>query len=101
MSTLIGIVCIACFFVTFALVLFRVFLQIRGGILLKKYQDFWGKIGIDKVLFLAPEFAPVKTYDKIVADEKNAEITRYWKSLKIYKFSILICLILWCIVFIF
>ncbi len=88
-------------FVTLGIIIFRIILQIRGGVLLKKYAGFWGKIGVDKVLFLAPEFAPVKTYDKIVADEKNAEITGYWKSLKIYKFSILICLILWCIVFIF
>ncbi len=88
-------------FVTLSIIIFRIILQIRGGVLLKKYAGFWGKIGVDKVLFLAPEFAPLKTYEQFVANEKNAEISRYWKSLKMYKFFLLICVLLWSILIIY
>ena len=97
MNGFVEIVCTLCFFITLVLIIFRICLQIHAGIILKKYPDFCQKIGIDKLLFFIPEFSPIKTYKKIILNEDNKEITKYYKNLKLYKYIFIVCIILWVI----
>ena len=66
-----------------------------------KERNILGKLKVDSIFFLIPEFTPIKSFRKELGDDINEQIESYFKKVKIYRILLFIVLILFLLAIIF